>query len=155
MCWDLSAPFKALTTSPVPKITDILTVCKNPPMSLEVCRHSNLSNFENATIICEDFLGVDFGDSLFDIIYSSLTFIHISDKLSAMKKVAELLKEGGIFVLSIDKKQDETLDFGTRIITIYPDTTENIQMYAEATGITVENSFETEFANVLVIKKEI
>ena len=124
------------------------------PKTVETAK-SNLSNFENATIVCEDFLGVDFGDSQFDVIYSSLTFIHISDKLSAMKKVAELLKDGGIFVLSIDKKQDETLDFGTRIITIYPDTTENIQMYAEATGLTVENSFETEFANVLVIKKEI
>ena len=44
---------------------------------------SNLSNFENATIICDDFLGVDFGNSQFDVIYSSLTFMHISDKLSA------------------------------------------------------------------------
>ena len=67
--------------------------------------------------------------------------------------MAELLKEGGIFVLSIDKKQDETLDFGTRIITLYPDTPENIQMYAEAVGLTIESVFETEFANVLVIKK--
>ena len=57
------------------------------------------------------------------------------------------------FVLSIDKKQDETLDFGTRTITLYPDTPENIQMYAEATGLTVESSFETDFANILVIKK--
>ena len=72
-----------------------------------------------------------------------------------MKKVAELLKDGGIFVLSIDKKQDETLDFGTRIITLYPDTPENIQMYAETTGLAVESAFETEFANVLVIKREI
>lgn len=124
------------------------------PKTVETAK-SNLSNFENATIICDDFLGVDLGNSQFDVIYSSLTFMHISDKLSAMKKVSELLKEGGIFVLSIDKKQNETIDFGTRIITTYPDTPENIQMYAGATGLIVESAFETEFANVLVIKREV
>ena len=124
------------------------------PKTVETAK-SNLSKFENVTIICDDFIGADFGNAQFDVIYSSLTFMHISDKLSAMKKVSELLKTGGIFVLSIDKKQDETIDFGTRIITLYPDTPENIQMYTEATGLMVESVFETEFANVLVIKRKI
>lgn len=124
------------------------------PKTVETAK-SNLSKFENVTIICDDFIGADFGNARFDVIYSSLTFMHISDKLSAMKKVSELLKTGGIFVLSIDKKQDETIDFGTKIMTLYPDTPENIQMYAEATGLMVESVFETEFANVLVIKREI
>ena len=116
---------------------------------------SNLSQFQNVTILCDDFLKVDFEDKQFDVIYSSLTFMHISDKLSAIKKASKHLKTDGVFVLSIDKNQNEAIDYGTRTITVYPDTPENIQMYAEAIGLIVENIFETELANVLVIKNKV
>ena len=115
----------------------------------------NLSQFENVTILCDDFLRVDFEEKQFDVIYSSLTFMHISDKLSAIKKVSEILKTDGVFVVSIDKNQNETIDYGTRTITVYPDTPENIQLYVEAIGLIVENIFETELANVFVIKKKV
>lgn len=81
--------------------------------------------------------------------------MHISDKLSAIKKASKHLKTDGVFVLSIDKNQNEAIDYGTRTITVYPDTPENIQMYAEAIGLIVENIFETELANVLVIKNKV
>ena len=81
--------------------------------------------------------------------------MHISDKLSAIKKVSEILKTDGVFVVSIDKNQNETIDYGTRTITVYPDTPENIQLYVEAIGLIVENIFETELANVFVIKKKV
>ena len=116
---------------------------------------SNLSQFQNVTILCDDFLKVDFEDKQFDVIYSSLTFMHISDKLSAIKKASKHLKTDGVFVLSIDKNQNEAIDYGTRTITVYPDTPENIQMYAEAIGLIVENIFESELANVLVIKNKV
>lgn len=116
---------------------------------------SNLSQFENVTILCDDFLRVDFEEKQFDVIYSSLTFMHISDKLSAIKKVSKHLKTDGVFVVSIDKNQNETIDYGARTITVYPDTPENFQMYVEAIGLIVENTFETELANVFVIKKKV
>ena len=80
--------------------------------------------------------------------------MHISNKLSAINKVAELLTDDGIFVLSIEKDQKETIDYGDREIAIYPDTPENIQTYASATGMSVQSMFETEFAYILVLKKD-
>ena len=60
--------------------------------------------------------------------------MHISDKLAAINKVAELLTDDGIFVLSIEKDQKETIDYGTREITIYPDNPDNIQTYHPRTS---------------------
>ena len=113
----------------------------------------NLSGQSNVMLRCGDFLSFEFNET-FDVIYSSLTFLHISNKLSAIKKVSEHLKNDGVFIISIDKNQRETIDYGTRIITVYPDTPENIQMYSEVSGLIVENIFETEFSNILVIKKK-
>lgn len=73
----------------------------------------NLSSYTNIILICHDFTSFEF-DTSFDVIYSSLTFMHIEDKLSAIKKTASLLNNGGIFVLSIDKSQNEYIDMGTR-----------------------------------------
>lgn len=113
----------------------------------------NLADNKNVTLLCEDFLNVHFDSTKFDVIYSSLTFMHISDKLAAINKVAELLTDDGIFVLSIEKDQKETIDYGTREITIYPDNPDNIQTYAAAAGMSIQSIFETEFANILVLKK--
>lgn len=114
----------------------------------------NLVDNKNVTLLCEDFLAVNFESERFDVIYSSLTFMHISNKLSAINKVAELLTDDGIFVLSIEKDQKETIDYGDREIAIYPDTPENIQTYASATGMSVQSMFETEFAYILVLEKD-
>ena len=45
------------------------------------------------------------------------------------------------------------LDYGTRTITIYPDTVDNIQTYATAVGMVIDNVVETEFANIIILKK--
>lgn len=113
----------------------------------------NLASNKNITLVCSDFISADIDERQFDVIYSSLTFMHISNKLSAMKKVSEILKDEGIFVLSIEKNQEEILDYGTRSITIYPDTVDNIQTYATAVGMVVDNVFETEFAKIIILKK--
>lgn len=86
----------------------------------------------------------------FDIIYSSLTFMHIEDKFTTINKVAGLLAPGGRFVLSIDKSQDEYIDTGISRIKVYPDDPNNICRYLDATRLKLEKLFETEFAYVFV-----
>lgn len=80
----------------------------------------NLAELDNVRLTCADFLSYEFGRA-FDIVYSSLTFMHIEDKQTAINKVAALLKDGGKFVLSVDKNKDGFIDTGTRKITVFPD----------------------------------
>ena len=80
----------------------------------------NLVQYSNVNLICGNFLIHSFLDQ-FDVIYSSLTFMHIKEKQDAIDKVFMLLKDGGRFILSIDKNQDECIDMGLRKIKIFPD----------------------------------
>ena len=75
------------------------------PKTIDTAR-GHLS-FDNVRLICADFTRYQF-DERFDIIYSSLTFMHISEKAEAIRKVSELLNVGGRFVLSIDKSDLST-----------------------------------------------
>jgi predicted TPR repeat methyltransferase len=96
-----------------------------------------------------DFLEHEF-EQKYDVIYSSLTFMHIEDKQRAIDKVAALLNKNGRFVLSIDKNPSEILDFGTRKIKIYPDTPEQIRSCIERAGLTFLKQLETEFAYLIL-----
>ena len=113
----------------------------------------NLSGQSNVKLHCGDFLTLDISHS-FDIIYSSLTFMHIEEKQKAINKAAALLKDGGKFVLSIDKNQDEFIEYGTRKITVFPDTPDEIKTYIENSGLLLTEQYETEFAYIFVAKKE-
>lgn len=88
----------------------------------------NLKQYDNVSLIHGDFLSYRFECS-FDVIYSSLTFMHIKDKQAAINKVAALLSDEGRFVLSIDKNQDEYIDTGKSKIKIYPDNPKSITSY--------------------------
>ena len=110
----------------------------------------NLLSFENVNLICGDFIHYDFGKT-FDVIYSSLTFMHIEDKLKAICMVFNLLSDGGIFVLSIDKNQDEFIDIGWSKIKIFPDTPETIKFCCEQAKLRIIKQYETEFAHIFVI----
>ena len=112
----------------------------------------NLFNYSNITLICDDFLLYNFSEK-FDVIYSSLTFMHIKDKKSAFEKIYMLLNENGRFFLSVDKSQENYIDMGTRKLKIYPDTTEKIMEISEKTGFFIEEQYETEFAHIFVFKK--
>ena len=114
----------------------------------------NLKTNENVKLICEDFTIWNSTNMKFDIVYSSLTFMHISNKFLTIKKVYDLLNDNGIFVLSIDKSQNDYIDYGTRKVLIYPDTLENIKTYVSAVGMKIENILNTEFSYVIVLKKE-
>ncbi len=112
----------------------------------------NLSQFTNIKLICDNFTTFDFNES-FDIIYSSLTFMHIEDKQSAINKIIILLNDGGRFVLSIDKNQNEFIDMGTRKIKIYPDDPDEICKFILKSKFTITERFETEHAHIIVSKK--
>lgn len=113
----------------------------------------NLCNSGNSTIICGDFLSYDFS-RCFDIIYSSLTFMHIKDKEKAFTKVFELLEDKGRFVLSIDKNPSDLMDMGSRTIKIYPDDPKETKKMLCHTGFKIEKEFETEFACIFVVIKK-
>ena len=121
------------------------------PKTIERAKE-NLANFGNVTLLCGDFLDFSF-DSKFDVIYSSLTFMHIKDKQKAVNKIAELLYNAGRLVLSIDKNQSEFIDTGTRKIKIYPDNADAITEYIKAAGLTILNQYDTEFATIFVAQK--
>lgn len=111
----------------------------------------NLEEYQNVKLICDDFMTFDFGIS-FDVIYSSLTFMHIKDKQSAINKFQLLLKNGGLFVLSTDKNKDKFIDIGSNRIEVYPDTVEDIIKCINNSGLNLVEYYETEFANVFVCK---
>lgn len=112
----------------------------------------HLSETKNVTLLCDDFNTYNFG-SKFDVIYSSLTFMHIEDKQSTINKVYNLLNSRGGFVLSIDKNQDKYIDLGTRKIAVYPDNPEVTERYLKASGFTTIKMFETELAYIFVSEK--
>ena len=113
----------------------------------------NLKKQTNVTLVCGGFMSYEFGRK-FDVIYSSLTFMHIKDKQAAINKVKSLLNDGGRFVLSVDKNQSDTIDYGTRKIKIYPDNKEDIVKYITQSGMSLIKVFETEFAEIFAAAKQ-
>ena len=109
----------------------------------------NLNNCNHAKIICGDFLDYRFNEK-FDVIYSSLTFMHIKEKQKAFHKVCSLLNDNGMFVLSIDKNQDKKIDAGFSKVAVYPDNTNDTLRYSKLSGMTLLERYETEFANIFV-----
>ena len=112
----------------------------------------NLKDLANVKIICDDFLSAELHEK-FDVVYSSLTFMHIEEKQRAVDKVFYLLKNGGRFVLSTDKNQSDTIDAGFTKIKVFPDKPDDMKMYIEKSGMHIEEYYETEFANVFVAVK--
>lgn len=121
------------------------------PKTIERAKE-NLAGFENVSLICADFLSYEFGHS-FDVVYSSLTFMHFEDKQRAVNKIAGLLNGKGRFVLSIDKNPSEFINTGTRKIRIYPDTPDAMAGYIKNAGLTILSQYDTEFATICVAGK--
>lgn len=113
----------------------------------------NLSGFSNTALLCGDFLTLEFSER-FDVIYSSLTFMHIAEKQRAIGKASELLNAGGRFALSIDKNQDRFIDYGTRKIEIFPDSPKEIAACILHAGLTLIEQLETEHAHIFVAVKD-
>ena len=112
----------------------------------------NLLSCNNVALICNDFNDYIF-ESKYDVIYSSLTFMHINEKQNAISKVFTLLNPNGRFVLSIDKNQDEYIDFGSRKLAVYPDKPDEIESYLKQAGFEIEEISETGFAHIFTAIK--
>ncbi len=112
----------------------------------------NLSEHPNAELICDDFMVHSF-DVCFDVIYCSLTFMHIREKQKCVTKIASLLNKNGLFVLSIDKNQNNYIDAGTRKIVVYPDKPSKMQVYIVNSGLKILEIQETEFAYIFICGK--
>jgi len=118
------------------------------PKTIERAKE-NLRNMPNVHLSCDDFLSCSM-DCEFDVIYSSLTFMHIADKQRAMNKIAGLLRTGGRLVLSIDRNDSEYIDIGSRRIKVYPDTPCAMRVCMQSAGLTVINQYETKMATIFV-----
>lgn len=113
---------------------------------------ANLKIYDNVKLICDDFMCFHFDES-FDVVYSSLTFMHIENKSDAIVKISSLLKPNGLFVLSIDKNQDKYIDMGIRKIRIFPDDPISLCLLLEKVKLNIIDKYETEHAYVIVSKK--
>jgi len=87
--------------------------------TIDIAR-KHFESINNAIFINEDFLNYKVNQK-YDVIYSTLTFMHFKEKEKALVNVFNLLKRNGKFVLSIDKSQQEFIDTGYSKIVIYPD----------------------------------
>lgn len=112
----------------------------------------HLEKYKNVTLICGDFPASDF-DAEFDVIYSSLTWMHFRDKQAVMNKTAGLLKNYGRFVLSVSKDQADTIEYGSRKIRIFPDGFNEIRAQIENSGLHLLQTVETENAYIFVSEK--
>ena len=112
----------------------------------------NLSEFSNVRLICDDFMKYDFSNK-FDVIYSSLTFMHIENKQNAIKKIASMLNNNGIFALSIDKNQENFIDMGKYKANIFPDKQSEIEKYINNANLNIKTKYETEFAHIFIAEK--
>lgn len=166
--WDGADFIEALQLSPEKSVFEIgvgtgrLAIqvcdkCKNftgidiSPKTIELAKE-NLCKYPNIFLVCGDYLNFN-SDKTFDVIYSSLTFMHIKDKRAAIQKTAQLLNRNGRFILSISIDQTVTLDFGNRKIDVYPDTSDNIASLLIESGLNIEKQFDTEFAMIFVAQK--
>lgn len=105
----------------------------------------NLSEFDNVELVCGDFLDLDFG-STFDVVYSSLTFLHVRDKARAIRQVHALLREQGRFVVSLGKDRSTRLEYGDHAVQVYPDSVEEITALLNGNGLSIESIVETDYA---------
>lgn len=108
--------------------------------------------FKKPVLICADFLEYEF-EKTFDVVYSSLTFMHIQKKQKAFDMVSKILNPNGRFVLSIDKNKDEFIDMGAYKVKVYPDNETDIKEYAKNAQLKLIEEFETEFAFIFVFLK--
>ncbi len=118
------------------------------PKTIERAEH-NLSQYQNVELICADFITCDF-NTAFDVVYSSLTFMHIKEKQECINRIYSLLNPKGYLILSIDKNQDEYIDYGDRKVKIYPDNLDDTKEYFINSGLILLDCIETEFAYILV-----
>lgn len=114
----------------------------------------NLSFTDNVEFVLGDYLEYDFSTK-FDVIYSSLTLLHIENKQAFFDKVYADLKTNGKFVLSIDDNQDEYIDMNEYKVKVYPDNPEETKARIFAANLKIIDIIQTEFAHIFICTKHI
>lgn len=121
------------------------------PKTIERAKQ-HFKTIRNCNLIADDFLIHNF-DKSFDVIYSTLTFLHLKEKHKAVAKIASLLKNGGRFIVSIDKNKQTTIDNGYNKIQIYPDDRNQLESILTENGLKIYHNTETEYAYIIASKK--
>ena len=114
--------------------------------SIELARR-HLADLDNVSLHEADIADFKYSTK-FDVIYSSLVFMHIEKKREVIERIPSMLKPGGRFVLSIDKSSDRYIDLGTRRIAIYPDDPLLTEEYLRSSGLTLTHHLSTPFAHI-------
>ena len=81
------------------------------------------------------------------------SYLHIRAKCNAIQKVAKLLKDGGRFVLSVDKNAQKFLECGERRVRLYPDDPQKTEEHLRAAGFTVTETIQTDAACIFAAVK--
>lgn len=105
------------------------------PKTVEQAR-SNLSDYQNVELMvadCTSFVC----EEAFDVAYSVLTFMHISEKRKALGNIVASLRLGGRLILSVDEC-GEWFDYGTRKIRLYPAPPADYVKWLQESGCDVE-----------------
>ena len=113
----------------------------------------HLMHLPQVELVCSDFMTWQ-TERRFDVVYSSLTFLHLPQKEAAAARIAALLKPGGRAVLSLDRSRMEVLDYGTRQLTVYPDTPERIADCLTKAALCVNRIFSVAQADVVCACKQ-
>lgn len=121
------------------------------PKTIETAKE-HLLKLGHVNLVCADFLLWQ-PDCTFDVIYSSLTFMHFEDKEQAISHAAELLSDNGRLVISIDKNDSRYIDTGSRKVRIYPDTPEQIIFCMEKAGLNITKTIERPFSYIITATK--
>lgn len=108
----------------------------------------NLCEYHNVFFVSGNFYEYQF-DMKFDVIYSSLTFLHFQDKPKAIAIIMNLLNENGKIVLALEKNQAPFIEYNERKIKIYPDNPSEIKRILENNHFRNISQFETEFSYVI------
>lgn len=117
------------------------------PRTVERARE-NLAAYDHISLVCGNFFDHPFTET-YDLIYTSLTLFHISDKQAAWRRIADLLREGGRVVVSLDKSREPYIDMGDRRLRVFPDTPEAVRAAMVAVGLVQTEEIETEYAYLL------
>ncbi len=134
--------------------TKIISDCRTltgidiSPKTIERAR----KHLNKATLICDDFLTHIF-ECQYDLIYSSLTFLHFKDKRAVLKKIRGLLKENGRIVISLTKDNSNALVYGDHSLIIYPNDLSKIMDYIKEEKLMLRKQVDIENATVLVLSK--
>jgi ubiquinone/menaquinone biosynthesis C-methylase UbiE len=113
----------------------------------------HLKKYKNVKLICSDFNDLKINNK-FDIIYSSLTFMHFENKLNVLKKIESLLKMDGRVVITINKELEDYIDYGTRKIKIYPISKDDFCFLIDQTNFKLLQIIEVELSNIFILEKK-